>query len=144
MHIDRSKYDINFYGYVGEYEEELRKRGIINRGTYQQKDLSTILEKMDIGLVLSTWEDNAPQVVMEMLNNRIPIVATRMGGIPDFVNENNGFLFDPYDACGLEDVVKFFEKLDRTQIELYKSKIERTLTPKEHYDELMKVYQKVL
>ena len=64
-------------------------------GRYNHSDLVDILKNIDIGLVLPIWEDNAPQVVFEFLNAGIPVLGTRMGGIPDFINDSNGYLFTP-------------------------------------------------
>ena len=99
---------------------------------------------MDVGLVLPIWEDNGPQVVMEMLNNKLPVIATSMGGITDFVNDNNGYLFNPYSNDGLEKAVDFINNLTSDKVFNMKTMISRTLSPKEHCLELLNVYQKIL
>jgi glycosyltransferase involved in cell wall biosynthesis len=48
------------------------------------------------GLVLPTLEDNCPMVVLEAMAAGVPVVASRVGGIPDLVeNGKTGLLFDP-------------------------------------------------
>lgn len=47
-------------------------------------------------LALPTFEDNCPMVVLEAMAAGIPVVASRVGGVPDLVNhEVDGLLFDP-------------------------------------------------
>ncbi len=135
---------VHFYGRCNEAEEKMLKAaGIIYHGAYKQADLPQILSQMDMGIMTPIWEDNGPQVVMEMLNSRLPVFATRMGGIPDFVNEENGYLFDPYSEDEIAEACAFLNSLDRAKVEEMKSHIKRTLTPEEHFDELMAYYQKI-
>jgi glycosyltransferase involved in cell wall biosynthesis len=48
------------------------------------------------GLVLPTLEDNCPMVVLEAMAAGVPVVASRVGGVPDLVeNGKTGLLFDP-------------------------------------------------
>jgi len=47
-------------------------------------------------LVLPTLEDNCPLVVLEALAAGVPVAASRIGGIPDLIDDSvNGLLFDP-------------------------------------------------
>ena len=141
--IDKSKIRIHFWGYSGKYKDVLKMQGIFDHGKYRQVQLPEILSEMDIGLVLPIWEDNGPQVVMEMLNNKLPVIATCMGGITDFVNNDNGFLFDPYSKDGVYSVVNYINNLDKQRILDMKKKIVRTLTPKEHCNKLLNLYEEV-
>jgi len=143
--IDHSKFEIHFYGYSGQFANDIEKVNIINHGKYNQKDLPEILKTMDAGFVLPTWEDNGPQVVMEMLNNHIPVFATRMGGIPDFVNSTNGYLFDPYDEVDFAKFMKYINNLKMKDIILLKNNIVRpTITPEEHRLEVINIYKECL
>lgn len=47
-------------------------------------------------LVLPTFEDNCPMVVLEAMAAGLPVAASRVGGVPDLVkHERTGILFDP-------------------------------------------------
>lgn len=136
---------VHFYGGSGRKEKIfMRKIGIIDHGKYLQGDLPEILKGMDMGIVVPIWEDNGPQVVMEMLNNHVPVLATKMGGIPDFVNNDNGFLFDPFSPEECNAAISFLNNLNHETIRNMKQHICRTITPSEHYTMLMKCYQDVL
>lgn len=140
QNISHDKYNIHFYGRSGKYKRQIRKAGIFDHGTYKQNELNKILSNIDLGLVLSVWEDNAPQVVMEFLNNNIPVIGTKMGGIPDFINEKNGYLFNPYSETEWNTLIKVLNNLSLENILALKKNINPTTTTVEHYKELMDVY----
>ena len=143
-HLDGDKYELHFWGNCQEYEEQMKAAGIRNHGRYDPGDLEKILSSIDIGCILPVWEDNAPQVVMELLNNRIPVVATKMGGIPEFVNERNGYIYDPYSEESFRKLLDFFHNLTLRKILEMSRNIERTLTPDEHLKQLRTVYEKAI
>ncbi len=142
--IDKQKFKIHFFGDAASYAEKIKDKGIVNHGKYKQNELSTILNNMDIGFVLPIWEDNAPQVVMEMLNNHIPIIGTRMGGVPDFVNSENGYLFNPYSVDEFEEMILFLNNLSFDDIKRMKKHIIATKTTKNHIEELDMLYRSIL
>ena len=62
-------------------------------------------------LVLPTFEDNCPMVVLEGMAAGLPVAASRVGGVPDLVeHERDGLLFDPHDPA---DVRSCIERLIR-------------------------------
>lgn len=114
-----------------------------NHGPYKQSELSKILVEMDFGVVCPIWEDNGPQVVMEMINNKIPVFCTKMGGIPDFVHNDYGYLFNPFSDEEIASAIEFLNKLTYEQIVNFRKNIVKTLTPSEHFDELQKIYTSI-
>jgi glycosyltransferase involved in cell wall biosynthesis len=51
--------------------------------------------------------DNLPTVIMEAMATGLPVVSTRIGGIPEMVVENEtGFLVQPDDAMALAGVIE--------------------------------------
>ena len=58
-------------------------------------------------LVLPSFEDNCPMVVLEAAAAGVPIAAANIGGIPDLVEDGrSGLLFDPHDATSIIDAVR--------------------------------------
>ncbi|WP_028987340.1 glycosyltransferase [Thermicanus aegyptius] len=128
------------------FERKLKKRrNIYYNGSYQQIELSNILSKIDIGLVLPIWEDNAPQVVFEFLNAGIPIVGTKMGGIPDFIKHDyNGYLIEP-SIEGIRDFLQIFTSENFLERCLRWAKmIKPTKTPTEHTSEILTLYKEII
>lgn len=142
--LDSNKFRFVFYGRSGHYKEDLMNNGILDKGPYKQSDLKNILKNADLGCVLSVWEDNGPQVVMEFLNNHVPVIGTRLGGIPDFVNNTNGFLFNPWSDTEYKELVKELNDLSDRKLLQIKASIKRTTTPDEHYEEMMSEYVKIV
>ncbi len=52
-------------------------------------------------LVLSSYMEGAPLALLEAMAAGVPVVATRVGGIPELVPEGTGQLVAPGDAAGL-------------------------------------------
>ena len=58
-------------------------------------------------LALPSLEDNCPMVILEAAAAGVPIVASRVGGIPDLIeHEVNGLLFDPTDPGSIRESVR--------------------------------------
>lgn len=81
------------------------------RGHYEPAQLPAILSELDVVVVPSVWEDCAPFVVAEALASRAPVIGSRMGGIPDFIDEGrSGFLFEPGNPNDLaQKILRFLE-----------------------------------
>jgi glycosyltransferase involved in cell wall biosynthesis len=94
------------------YEQELRNkaRGTIHvsfAGPYARPDLPTVLGGLDAIVVPSIWPDVAPLVVQEAFAAGLPVIASRIGGLPEFVQAGKGGLtFEPGDAVALRRVLE--------------------------------------
>jgi glycosyltransferase involved in cell wall biosynthesis len=57
-------------------------------------------------VILPSFEDNCPMVVLEAAAAAVPVAASSVGGIPDLISEGNtGRLFDPHDPCSIQKAV---------------------------------------
>jgi glycosyltransferase involved in cell wall biosynthesis len=57
--------------------------------------------------VLPSLEDKQPKVLLEAMANSLPVVASRVGGIPTHVrNEQTGLLFTPRNTRELSDAIE--------------------------------------
>jgi glycosyltransferase involved in cell wall biosynthesis len=68
------------------------------------KALETTLREAAIVVVPSEWHENSPLSILEAMAHAKPIVASRIGGIPELVtHDDTGFLFEPkntHELCG--------------------------------------------
>jgi glycosyltransferase involved in cell wall biosynthesis len=140
--LTRRDVEIQFFGRIdrAEWGPRIARAGVTLRGSYTPDDLPEIMSNTDVGLVLPVWEDNAPQVVMEFLNYGIPVVATSMGGIPDFVSGVNGFLFDPRSEAGVRSAISFLDSLDVREARKQGQTITRLTEPGAHQAQVRSLY----
>ncbi|MGF7189253.1 glycosyltransferase involved in cell wall biosynthesis [Robbsia andropogonis] len=67
-------------------------------GAYDPDNIAQILADVDIVLLPSLWSENAPLVMLLALRYGVPVMASRIGGIPEWVRDTiNGWLVAPGD-----------------------------------------------
>lgn len=143
--VRRRDVEFHFHGRVFEgFERRLRPLGLICHGSYIPRDLPGIMAAIDVGMVLPIWEDNGPQVAMEFVNNRIPVLGTRRGGIPDIVAESAGLLFDPDDRADFARAVNWIERVTRDELDVMSRGMHRLKTPHEHAARVSRLYELAL
>jgi glycosyltransferase involved in cell wall biosynthesis len=71
------------------------------------KALETRLRKASVVVVPSEWHENSPLSILEAMAHGKPIVASRIGGIPELVRDREtGLLFEPKDTRQLSDCIR--------------------------------------
>lgn len=93
---------------TGEQADELkalaRELGIDKRVTFWglQRNVEPFLQAADCFVLPSRWQEAAGLVILEAQASGLPVVASRTGGIPEYVDDDHtGFLFAPGDTSGL-------------------------------------------
>ncbi len=78
-------------------------------GHYEAAELPDLLRQVDLVVIPSIWDECGPLVAVEALAARCPVIGSRLGGLPDFVEDGlNGLLFEPGDAAGLANALGRF------------------------------------
>jgi glycosyltransferase involved in cell wall biosynthesis len=145
FNVKRTDMEFHFYGRADSlYQLTLTELGLNFHGSYNPSDLADIMSKIDIGLVLPVWEDNGPQVVMEFLNSGTPVLGTKRGGIIDFINTDNGMLFEPNTPEGINDAVQWLQTITHEKIRSLIKSIVPTITPEEHMQRMYEIYNNAL
>lgn len=88
--------------------EQIRALGVEERVHMLgfRSDARAILAGSDIAVVPSTEPDPLPTVVLESMALGLPVIGTRLGGIPEMVDAGaTGLLVEPGDAEGLADAL---------------------------------------
>lgn len=68
-------------GYLSKLHKKLKDFAQIkNLGGYSHQELPTILSDVDLGIIPVLWEDNLPQVAIEMVACGVPILCSDFGG----------------------------------------------------------------
>lgn len=117
--------------------------GLIYYDGYNHDNLNDVLNDVDLGIVPPLWEDNLPQVAIEMHCRNIPILTSSTGGASELHGKNNDFIF----VSG--DVKSFKSKLETIVVSginryEYFRKSRKPLTMQEHIEELYTHYNSLL
>jgi glycosyltransferase involved in cell wall biosynthesis len=71
-----------------------------------QKDIKKFYDQMDV-LVLPSLSEGLPMTLLEGMAMELPVVATRVGGVPDVIKDGfNGLLVDPQNVEQLAEAIK--------------------------------------
>ena len=89
-----------------EYESKVNEltNRVIEHGYVKGKEKKEIFEKCDI-LVLPSYGEGMPIVIMEAMATGNAIISTRVGSIPEIVQSENGFLIKPGDKIALKESI---------------------------------------
>ena len=83
---------------------ELTKHVTVH-GTVNHDQVVNLLQKCH-ALVLPSYREGVPNVIMESLACGVPVVATAVGGIPEMVNSANGELLENYDENNIKQGIE--------------------------------------
>jgi glycosyltransferase involved in cell wall biosynthesis len=67
---------------------------------------SDFFASIDVLVVPSLWRDTAPLVVLEAAAHGVPVLGSRRGGIPEFITEETGWIFDPDRPAELREALR--------------------------------------
>lgn len=85
--------------------DELRSRGLTVAATGQVADPAPLIRQMDV-LCLPSYREGLPGVVLEAQASKVPVVASRVTGIVDIVDDGEtGMLVPPRDVSALAEAI---------------------------------------
>ncbi len=113
------------------------------RGPYGHAELARVLSEIDVLVVPSIWYENTPFVVQEALATGTPVLASRIEGMMDIVEEGrNGLYFRRGDARDLLDRMEEFRE-DPDLAGRLRAGIDPTLRMSAHLEELLTTYEEL-
>jgi GT2 family glycosyltransferase/CDP-glycerol glycerophosphotransferase (TagB/SpsB family)/glycosyltransferase involved in cell wall biosynthesis/ubiquinone/menaquinone biosynthesis C-methylase UbiE len=112
-------------------------------GEYQSSQVNSIFQSFDV-LVVPSLMDNYPIIIQEAFINKIPIIASNTGGIPEMItNDVNGILTEVISVQSIIDainkIIKYPELLAK-----YKNNIPDVKTLEINAKEYLAEYNKLL
>ncbi len=93
----------------GELTDLAARRGIASRVRFVGKvEHAAIPQWMGAAdfLCLPSWREGCPNVVLEALGSGRPVLASRVGAIPDVVSKDSGILFEPRNPDSIKDALE--------------------------------------
>jgi len=134
-----------FKPFVEELRGLARGDGRINfAGPFSREEVGSVLSGMDVLVVPSRWYENGPGVIFEAFAAGVPVVATDLGGMSEFVrHERDGLLFELENAS---DLARQLRRLieEPELLEKLRAGIEPVKTVQENVDELEALYGRLL
>jgi glycosyltransferase involved in cell wall biosynthesis len=98
-----------------EYEAEIKARSerlqVVDaiEWTGFTRDVQAELRKMDLFVLPSLFGEGLPMVVLEAMAHGVPVVGTRVEGVPEAIREGiDGVLANPGDAADLASAIRQF------------------------------------
>jgi len=105
-------------GVLGEELRDLAVRWKVSSRVHWlgcRTDLSRLISAAD-AFVMSSRIEGTPMALLEAAAGELPAVATRVGGIPEVIeDQRSGYLVSPGDACALADAMARLMKLRESE-----------------------------
>jgi glycosyltransferase involved in cell wall biosynthesis len=93
--------------YGREFFDLLRTRPWCEYAGFEDRDKLQLRLRQTALLALPSLEDNCPMVVLEAMAAGVPVVAAKVGGVPDLIEDGQtGLLCDPLDAASMRGAVE--------------------------------------
>ena len=131
-------------------EQQIRTIGLTNvrlLGHCRGEDLHRLVAGAQLSVLPSEWYEVFGQSVVESLLLSRPVVASRIGGIPEVMEDGeHGLLVPPSDAWALADAMQWLAShaavADEMGREGQKAALAR-FSPERHYEELAPLYSRL-
>lgn len=139
---------------TGPEEKTLKEKVRYNKidqveflGYKEGRNLQEYINNARALIVPSQWYENCPLVIIEAFQSGKPVLATRIGGIPELVADGKtGYTFALGDCNEMRRCINKLFSDDEKAREMGRnaSDFARQFTPEQYYQKLMKVYESVL
>ena len=110
--------------------------------------VDALLASARAAVVPSEWPENAPMAVLEPMALARPVIASRIGGIPEQIRDGReGFLFNAGDVVGLAAALRVLSadaSLADSLGRAARHRAETRFRPSTHTDGLLRIYDDVL
>lgn len=137
-------------GYRSHLEDLVRQSGISGVqfvGFQGPESLADLIDGSMFMVVPSEWPDNCPMCILEAFAHGKPVVAARVGGIPEQVSEDCGVLFEAGDADGLATAMDDLLRDDSLRMkigECARTRLEECFGPERHCADLLREFDRLV
>lgn len=105
------EYILNIVGpfkeeYKAELEKEFDVTGVNFMGEKSNEEALRYISESQI-FILPSYTEGFPNVVLEAMALKTPVIATTVGAIPEMLSDNCGILIEPKDVVAIEDAVRY-------------------------------------
>lgn len=96
------------FNYIKKITKNIKNIKIL--GHQPNSNIQNIMFNADCLIVPSLCYENSPTVIYEAILTGLPVIASRIGGIPELINNLGGILFNPNDEKNLLKKMKLAMK----------------------------------
>lgn len=108
-----------------------------------RRDIMNIYQMFDV-LILPSRAEGLPNVVMEAMAQKVPVIANNVGGVASIITHlKNGVLVDPSDLNGIEEYISKLYKDDKLRKSLGEQS-KKTIEEKFNWDKLLLRYKNLI
>ncbi|MBL7197176.1 MAG: glycosyltransferase family 4 protein [Candidatus Omnitrophica bacterium] len=131
------------------YPNYLKKLSRYNKnvhfmGAFDNHRIGEILSEIDFLVVPSVWYENCPLTIQEAFLTKTPVIASRIGGIPELVADGvNGLLFNPGETNHLREKLEYVMD-DLSIIDRFKKNMPEVKSIEENVREIEKIYDRLV
>ena len=111
---------------------------VVVYGGYTHDELPQILEGVHLGIVPPLWEDNLPQVAIEMKAHGIPVLCSHPGGAKE-LSRSEAFVFEAGNISDFTEKIKAFLR-EPNRLSHYWEGAPLLMTMEGHVEELLEKY----
>lgn len=109
-------------------------------GKFPRREISAVMQNLDVIVVPSTWYENSPNAILEAFAHQTPVIASDLGGMAELVQDGvSGWLFETGNAEELAVVIRRLVE-NRLLLAAAREGIPRNKSIAEEMDELVDVY----
>ncbi len=122
----------------------LPRANLLFTGLVSYAEVASILKKSEALIMFSRYE-NLPCVIIEALCCGLPVISTNAGGIPELINDSNGFLIDNEDEPALLNaMINMYEHYQKFNCKQISADAAEKFSYEKVGNEIMEIYKKVL
>jgi len=94
--------------------------------------------------ILTSKSEGLPLSILEAMRERVPIIATNVGGIPEIIiDKKNGFLTPPNNVKSLAELMEKISTMSKNEIQEISGKGYQTMIEKFSLENMIKSYYKL-
>ena len=131
-----------------EIKENNNLNNIEFLGFIDRNKIEEYIRSCEALILPSEWYENAPISIIEAFSMEKPVVASKIGGLPEMIKDNfNGYLFQAGNTDSLKDIILKFNDNKHLSFELGKNArtyYDKEFNKEKHMNALLSLYKSIL
>ncbi len=144
-------FKLHIFGGISEdiKDEILSFNNVLYHGLYDVSELDKILNKIDVGIIPSVWEEAYGYVGIEFLAKGIPVIGNNKGGIIDYVKDDLTGIVNKSSSAEelasiMETIIKNPNIIKNLNEKIIKNRNRIIKNMEEHFYEMDNIYKGLL